>query len=85
MSHNDWINFLVKDPITRSNFSVCCTLYLSPEQVKELVTLLDKDNVASDIGEYWNAPPSIHILCGVTVETADVVDALMPWWKWTYK
>lgn len=84
VADNDWIDFLAKDPATRSNTSVCCTLDLSPEQIKEFVALLEKENVALDIGGYRDAPPSIRIWCGATVETADV-EALMPWLKWAYE
>jgi phosphoserine aminotransferase len=84
VADNDWIDFLAKDPATRSNTSVCCTLDLSPEQIKAFVALLEKENVALDIGGYRDAPPSIRIWCGATVETADV-EALMPWLKWAYE
>jgi phosphoserine aminotransferase len=83
VAENDWIDFLAKDPATRSNTSVCCTLDLSPEQIKAFVALLEKENVALDIGGYRDAPPSIRIWCGATVETADV-EALMPWLKWAF-
>lgn len=82
--NSDWIQFLAKDPATRSSTSVCLTLDLTPEQIKELVSLLDKEGVALDIGGYRDAPPSIRIWCGSTVETADV-QALMPWIKWAYE
>lgn len=84
VAENDWINFLAKDPATRSSTSVCLTLDLTPEEIKEFVSLLDKEGVALDIGGYRDAPPSIRIWCGSTVETADV-EALMPWLKWAYQ
>jgi len=84
VAENDWIDFLAKDPATRSSTSVCLTLDLSPEQIKEFVSLLEKENVALDIGGYRDAPPSIRIWCGSTVEQADVA-ALMPWLKWAYE
>ncbi len=84
VAENEWIDFLAKDPSIRSNTSVCCTLDLSPEQIKAFVALLEKENVALDIGGYRDAPPSIRIWCGATVETADV-EALMPWLKWAYE
>ena len=74
---------MAKDPAVRSNTSVCLTLDLSPEQIKAFVALLEKENVALDIGGYRDAPPSIRIWCGATVETADV-EALMPWLKWAF-
>jgi phosphoserine aminotransferase len=81
---NDWINFLAKDPATRSSTSVCLTLDLSADQIKKFVSLLEKENVALDIGGYRDAPPSIRIWCGSTVETADV-EKLMPWLTWAFE
>jgi len=80
---NDWINFLPTDPLTRSSTSVCLTLALDSDQIKKFVSLLDKEDVAYDIGGYRDAPPSIRIWCGSTVETKDV-KALMPWLQWAY-
>lgn len=81
-SHN-WIDFLAKDSATRSSTSVCLTLDLTADQIKAFVKLLETENVALDIGGYRDAPPSIRIWCGSTVETADV-EALMPWLEWAY-
>ena len=83
VEENDFIDFLAKDKSIRSNTSVCCTLDLTAAQIKSFVALLEKENVALDIGGYRDAPPSIRIWCGATVETADV-KALMPWLKWAY-
>ena len=82
--NNDWIDFLAKDPATRSSTSVCLTLDLTPEQIKTFVAILEKEHVALDIGGYRDAPPSIRIWCGSTVEKADL-EALMPWLKWAYQ
>ncbi|WP_394200768.1 phosphoserine transaminase [Marinagarivorans algicola] len=79
-----WIDFLAKDPATHSTTSVCLTLDASPEQVKQIVKLLDAEGVAYDIGGYRDAPPSIRIWCGATVEASDVA-LLMPWIEWAYK
>jgi len=83
-AENDFISFLAEDPSIRSSTSVCLKLDLSPEKIKEFVALLEKENVALDIGGYRDAPPSIRIWCGSTVETSDVA-ALMPWLKWAYE
>jgi phosphoserine aminotransferase len=83
-AENDWINFLATDPATRSSTSVCLTLDLNADQIKAFVSLLEKENVALDIGGYRDAPPSIRIWCGSTVEKADV-QALTPWLKWAYE
>jgi len=84
VAENDWINFLAKDPATRSSTSVCLTLDLNADQIKAFVALLEKEGVALDIGGYRDAPPSIRIWCGSTIEKADL-EALMPWLKWAYE
>jgi phosphoserine aminotransferase len=83
VDENNWIEFLAKDPAVRSSTSVCLTLDLDPDQIKAFVALLEKEDVAYDIGGYRDAPPSIRIWCGSTVEKADI-EALMPWLKWAY-
>jgi len=82
--NNDWIDFLAKDPSIRSSTSVCLTLDLTADEIKQFVALLEKEEIALDIGGYRDAPPSIRIWCGSTVETADV-EALLPWLKWAYE
>jgi phosphoserine aminotransferase len=84
VSENDWINFLAKDPATLSSTSVCLTLDLSADKIKAFVALLEKEGVALDIGGYRDAPPSIRIWCGSTIEQTDL-EALMPWLKWAYE
>ncbi|WP_111640620.1 phosphoserine transaminase [Marinimicrobium alkaliphilum] len=84
VAENDWISFLAQTPETRSNTSVCFTLDATPEQVKQLVKLLDTEGVAYDIGAYRDAPPGLRIWCGATVETDDV-KALLPWLTWAYQ
>ncbi|MDZ7922656.1 MAG: phosphoserine transaminase [Marinagarivorans sp.] len=84
IAENDWINFLARDPETHSTTSVCITLDATPEQVKALVKLLDKEGVAYDIGAYRDAPPGIRIWCGATIDSADI-KALLPWLTWAYQ
>ena len=81
---NDWISFLARDPATRSNTSVCLTLKLAEDQVKQVVKLLETEGVAYDVGAYKDAPAGIRIWCGATVESSDL-QALMPWLTWAYK
>ncbi len=88
VAENDWIAFLVDEPEYRSNTSVC--LKFTDERItdgaafaKAVVTRLENEGVAFDIGAYRDAPPGLRIWCGGTVEAADVA-ALMPWIKWAY-
>lgn len=78
-----WIHFLAKDEVSRSNTSVCFSLDATPDQVKALIKLLDKEGVAYDIGAYKDAPSGLRFWCGATVETADL-EAVLPWLEWAY-
>ena len=88
-----WIDFLAADPAVRSNTSVCLKI-VDPEVAalddeaqaklaKAVVSRLDKEGVAYDIGGYRDAPTGFRIWCGSTVETADLV-ALTPWLDWAF-
>lgn len=81
---NDWIDFLAQDPATLSNTSICLSLDLDADQVKQVVKLLDAEGVAYDIGAYRDAPAGLRIWGGATVERADL-EALMPWIEWAYQ
>jgi phosphoserine aminotransferase len=89
----DWVEFLARDPATRSCTSIClsivdpwfCALPLEARaaQVKRLAGLLDQKAVAHDIGSYVEAPPGLRIWGGATVEAADL-EALTPWLDWAF-
>jgi len=85
VAENDWIEFLSgDDPSIRSNTSVCLKITdLDKDQVKVMAGLLEKENVALDVGAYRSAPPGFRIWCGPTVEASDV-EALMPWLTWAH-
>jgi phosphoserine aminotransferase len=88
-----WIANLAKDPATASNTSVCLVIAdpdvvaKGPEAVaqvaKGIVSALEKENVALDIGAYRDAPPGLRIWCGATVEQSDL-EALTPWLDWAF-
>ena len=94
VAKNDWIaNLAVKDE-TRSNTSVCLKIVdkdieaLDADKqaafAKGIVSLLDKEGVAFDIGHYRDAPSGLRIWAGATIETSDM-EALMPWLTWAFE
>lgn len=88
-----WVDNLAVDPKTRSNTSVCLKIVdpavtaLSVDAqwafVKDLVAILEKENVAFDFANHRDALPGLRIWCGATVERSDV-EALLPWLDWAY-
>ena len=83
VAQNDWISFLAEKESTRSNTSVCLSVDLNSEQLKQFIKLLSDNSVAFDIGAYKDAPSGLRIWCGSTVEKSDL-EALMPWLTWAY-
>jgi phosphoserine aminotransferase len=88
-----WIENLSNDPATASNTSVCLRL-VDPAVtrlpldaqlafVKSMEAMLEKEDVAYDIANHRDAPASLRIWCGCTVERADV-EALTPWLDWAF-
>ena len=87
-----WIEFLAKDPVTRSNTSVCLTFADQPpapsverraELAKRIVSLIEGEGAAYDFGAYRDAPPGFRIWCGATVESLDIA-LLTQWLDWAF-
>jgi phosphoserine aminotransferase len=96
----DWIDtsdsfkFLCNDESARSSTSI--TIEIKDESfkslneddqralVKRIVTLLDSEGVAYDIGGYPKAPPSLRLWGGPTVQNDDM-KAVFPWIEWAYQ
>ena len=88
-----WIENLAVDRASWSNTSVCLKLVdrdvlaLPADKqaaiAKDIVSRLDKEGVAYDIGSYREAPAGLRIWAGATVETADL-EALTPWLNWAF-
>lgn len=93
VDRTSWLDHLAVEPATRSNTSVCLKISdpvveaLAPEAqsafAKGLVSMLDDEGVAFDIGAYRDAPAGLRIWTGATVEATDL-EALMPWLEWAY-
>ena len=88
-----WVDFLARDPKTRSCTSVCLSIVdpwftaLPAERQagipKRIEALLEAEGVAYDINGYRDAPPGLRIWAGATVESADL-EALFPWLDWAF-
>ena len=89
----DWVEFLAEAPKTVSNTSICLKITadwyqaLSADEqaakAKQLIALLEKENVALDFGSYRDAPAGLRIWGGATVDTTDI-EALLPWLDWAF-
>jgi phosphoserine aminotransferase len=93
LDKSDWAANLARDPKVRSCTSICLAIKapffakLSDEDkaaaAKKIVSLLDKEGVAYDIGAYRDAPPGLRVWGGATVEAKDI-EALLPWLDWAF-
>lgn len=93
VAQSAWARFLAEDPKARSSTSVCLkivdgdvTALPAADQARfasAIAALLEKEDVAYDIGAYRDAPPGLRIWCGATVEQADV-EALTLWLDWAF-
>ncbi len=88
-----WLGHLAVDAATRSNTSVCLSIVdpavtaldddAQAAFAKGLVSAIEREGVAYDIGAYRDAPPGLRIWAGATIERSDL-EALMPWLDWAF-
>jgi phosphoserine aminotransferase len=93
VSRTPWIEFLAREPATRSTTSVCLAFAdpvvraLPADRqapfAKEVAGLIEKEGAGYDLGAYRDAPPGLRIWAGATVETSDL-EALFPWLEWAF-
>ena len=93
VARTPWVDFLARDPATRSNTSVCLkvvdpavTKLPADAQVafaKNLAAAIEKEGAGYDLGHYRDAPPGLRIWCGATIEASDV-DVLTQWLDWAF-
>ena len=93
VAKTDWVDFLAKNESERSNTSVC--LVISDPDInaldadaqaafaKAIVSRLDKEGVAYDIGGYRDAPTGLRIWAGSTIEASDL-EKLTLWLDWAF-
>jgi phosphoserine aminotransferase len=94
VARTGWVDFLAADPAIRSNTSVCLKVTdpgvqaLSADDqaafAKGIVSALDAEGVAYDIGAYRDAPSGLRIWAGATVEASDL-QALTAWLDWAFQ
>jgi phosphoserine aminotransferase len=93
VARTPWVDFLAKDPATRSNTSVCLKVTdpavtklpvdAQAAFAKSLAAAVEKEGAGYDLGHYRDAPPGLRIWCGATVEASDV-EALTQWLDWAF-
>jgi phosphoserine aminotransferase len=93
VARTDWVDFLAKDPRTRSCTSICLAV-VDPAfaaldgttragVVKKMAALLEQEGVALDVASYRDAPPGLRLWGGATVERDDL-EAVLPWLDWAW-
>ncbi|MDO9079056.1 MAG: phosphoserine aminotransferase, partial [Brevundimonas sp.] len=90
----DWVDYLARDPATRSTTSVCLKFVdarvasMDDDTRRALVmrmkALVEDAGAAFDIESHRNAPAGLRIWCGCTVDVADI-EALTPWLDWAFE
>ena len=94
VARTHWVDFLARDPATRSNTSICLVIVdpavtaLDPEAqarfARSLTDLMEAEEVGFDLAPHRDAPPGIRVWCGATVQKSDL-EALLPWLDWAFE
>ena len=89
-----WLRNMASDPAQQTNTGVCFVFQgdwyesLSEEEQagvpKKIVKMLEEHGVGYDFNGYRDAPPSLRVWCGGTVEQEDL-KRLLPWIEWAYE
>ncbi len=93
VAQSSWAAFLAEDKCSRSSTSICfkikdpaftaLSIDAQNARIKSMVSSLEKERAAFDIGAYRDAPVGLRVWGGATVETSDI-QALLPWLDWAY-
>jgi phosphoserine aminotransferase len=93
VAQSSWAAFLAEEKSSRSSTSICLKIKdpafttLSPDEqsthAKSIVSILEKERAAYDVGAYRDAPVGLRVWGGGTVENSDI-QALLPWLDWAY-
>ena len=93
IDQQDWVENLCDDKKYRSITSVCLKIvdpsFLKMKKTKKedfinkISELLEMEKVAYDIKGHRDAPLSLRIWCGPTIENEDIV-SLLPWLTWSF-
>ncbi|MBQ0772754.1 MAG: phosphoserine aminotransferase [Parasphingorhabdus sp.] len=88
-----WMRNMVSDPAKWTNTGVCMVFQgdwydgldddAKASVPKKIAAMLEKMDIAYDFNGYRDAPPSLRIWCGSTVEQEDIRRLLL-WIEWAY-
>jgi len=91
---SQWADFMAVSKDTRSSTAICLK-YVDPDLKnlpedelrafsKSLSSRLEVEGIAYDTNNHRDAPPSLRLWGGATVEDSDMA-ALLPWLDWSYQ
>jgi len=94
VAERDWVDFLAADPATRAPTSICLRPvdpwfrgHSEPEQrrlIGRMAELVAEHGAGDDLMGHRDAPPTLRIWGGSTVDPDDVA-AVLPWLDWAFK